>query len=111
MPQLRGSPYLGLACKRVTVDGCRRAGLAVWLAHPAKSVRAVVDGITVSLRTHSGGSGRYRVHLYWQGFFHDPRVQRLANASARIPVRVQVTGPDGSVAAAARHVRVSEGYG
>jgi hypothetical protein len=109
--RLHGSPFLGLACKRATGNGCRRLGLAVWLARPATSVTAVVDGVTVPLRTHAGGSGRYRVRLYWQGFFHDPHAQRLADASARIPIRVRVTAPGGSVESATRHVRVSTGFG
>jgi hypothetical protein len=109
--RLRGSPYLGLACDRVTVPGCDRVGLAVWLAHRAIGVTAVVDGVSVRLRTHSGGTGSYRRQLFWQGFFRDPRAQRLADTSGSTPIRVSVTAPDGSISAGTRTVHVSEGYG
>ena len=102
---------LGLACDRVAVHRCERVGLAVWLARPASGVTAVADGISVRLRTHSGGTGRYRRRLYWQGFFHDPRAQTLADSSRSVPLRVRVTAPDGSVSAGTRTVFVSEGYG
>jgi hypothetical protein len=109
--RLRGSPYLGLACSRVAVHRCTRVGLAVWLAHPATAVTAVADGVSVRLRTHSGGTGSYRRHLFWQGFFRDPRAPRLADRSRSISIRVRVTAPDGSVSAGTRTVSVSEGYG
>jgi hypothetical protein len=109
--RLRGSPYLGLACSRVAVHRCDRVGLAVWLAHPATGVTAVADGISVRLRTHSDGSGRYSRHLFWQGFFRDPRASQLADRARSIPIRVSVTAPDGSVSAGTRTIYVSEGYG
>jgi hypothetical protein len=85
--------------------------VAVWLAHPASGISAVVDGVHVRLRTHSGGSGPYRSHRYWQGFFRDPRGQRLADTSASVAIRIRVTATDGSVSALTRAVYVSEGYG
>ncbi len=109
--RLHRAPYLGLACDRTTVHRCDRLGLAVWLVHPASGISAVVDGVRVRLRTHSGGSGPYGSHLYWQGFFRDPHAQQLANNSKSIPVRVRVTAPDGSTSAETRTVHVSKGYG
>jgi hypothetical protein len=109
--RLRRSPYLGLACNRAAVHQCDRVGLAVWLAHPATGVTAVADGVSVRLRTHSGSTGSYRRHVFWQGFFRDPRAPWLADRSRSIPIRVRVTAPDGSVSAGTRTVHVSEGYG
>jgi hypothetical protein len=73
-------------------------------------VTAVVDGVNVRLRTRSG-TGSYRRRLFWQGFFLDPRAQRLADASRSIPIRVSVTKFDGSVSSGTPTVYVSEGYG
>jgi hypothetical protein len=109
--RLGRDPYLGLACDRVSAPRCDRVGLAVWLAHPARRVSAVADGISVRLRTHSGGTGPYRRQLFWQGFFRDPRAQQLAAASGSIPIRVTVTAPDGSISVVTRTVYVSEGFG
>ena len=109
--RLRRSPYLGLACNRAAVHQCDRVGLAVWLAHPATGVTAVVDGVSLRLRTHSGGTGSYRRHVFWQGFFRDPRAPGLADRPRSIPIRVRVTALDGSVSAGTRTVQVSEGYG
>jgi hypothetical protein len=109
--RLRRSPYFGLACSRVAVHRCDRVGLAVWLARPATGVTAVADGVSVRLRTHSRGTGSYRRHLFWQGFFRDPRASRLADHSHSIPIRVSVTAPDGSVSTGTRTIYVSEGYG
>lgn len=108
--RLTTSPYLGLACDNATLLRCDRVGLAIWLAQPARSVAAVVDGVNVRLRTHSG-TGSYRRELFWQGFFTDRRAQGLADASRSIPIRVRVTTLDGSVSAATPTVYVSEGYG
>jgi hypothetical protein len=109
--RLRREPYVGLACKRVSAHRCGRVGLAVWLARPARDVTAVADGVSVRMRTHSGGTGSYRRQLYWQGFFRDPRAQRVADGSGSIPIRVSVTAADGSVSAVTRTVPVSTGYG
>jgi hypothetical protein len=109
--RLHRSPYLGLACKRVASHRCDRVGLAVWLVRPATGVTAVADGISVRLRTRSGGTGAYRRFLYWKGFFHDPRAARLADRSRSIPIRVSVTARDGSASTGTRTVRVSQGYG
>ena len=109
--RLDREPYVGLSCKRVSVHRCGRVGLAVWLARPARDVTAVADGVGVRLRTQTGGTGSYRRQLYWQGFFRDPRAQRLADASGSIPIRVTVTAPGGSVSGVSRTVYVSKGYG
>jgi hypothetical protein len=74
-------------------------------------VSAVVDGLTVRMRTRRGGTGRYRHGLFWQAFFRDPRAQRLADASESIAVRVRVSAFNASVRAGTRIVLVSPGYG
>jgi hypothetical protein len=109
--RLGRNPYLGLACRATKVHECNRVGLAVWTAHPVSAVTAVVDGVSVRLRTRSAGTGSYGGRLFWQGFFHDPRAQRHADASASIPVRITLTASDGSISAATRTVFVSQGYG
>lgn len=108
--RLRGT-YLGLTCNSATITRCDRLGLAVWLLRPASNATAVVDGVSVHLRSHSGGTGRYRRWLFWQGFFRDPHAQRLANASDSIPVHLKVTAPSGSISAGTRTTFVSSGYG
>ena len=80
---LAREPYAGLACTRVSVHRCSRVGLAVWLARPARVVTAVADGVSVRLRTHSGGTGS------------DPTAAVLARLL-----------PRSSGAAARRHLRV-----
>ena len=107
---MRGT-YLGLTCDSATIARCNRVGLAVWLFRPARSATAVVDGVSVHLRSKPGGTGRYGHWLFWQGFFRDPRAQRLANASESIPIRLSITAPGGSVSAGTRTVFVSPGYG
>jgi hypothetical protein len=109
--RLRGDPYLGLACDRVTAQRCNRIGLAVWLVHPGSGVTALVDGVSVRLHTASRGTGSYRHERFWQGFFRDPHAQQLADNSKSVPVRVSVTAPDGSTFTETRTVDVSEGYG
>lgn len=108
--RLRNS-YLGLACDRVTAHRCARVGLAVWLMHRASAVTARVDGVSVRLHSHAGGTGRYGHQRFWQGFFRDTRAQRLADNSRSILIRVRMIAPDGSVSTASRTVPVSEGYG
>lgn len=109
--RLRGDPYLGLACNGVTAHSCSRVGLAVWLMRPANGVTAIVDGVSVRLHTHSGGTGSYRHQRFWQGFFRDTRAQRLADNSSSIMILVRMAAPDGSISTASRTVSVSEGYG
>jgi hypothetical protein len=109
--RLPRDPYLGLACDSATVLRCGRVGLAVWLAHPASNVIAIVDGGDVRLRTGRAGTGAYQPRLFWQGFVADPSAQGLADASRSILVRVRVTMHDGSILDANPTVYVSEGYG
>jgi hypothetical protein len=78
---------------------------------PANGVTAIVDGVSVHLHTHSGGTGSYRHQRFWQGFFRDTRVQRLADNSSSIMILVRMAAPDGSISTASRTVSVSEGYG
>jgi hypothetical protein len=78
---------------------------------PASGVTARVDGVSIRLHTHSGGTGSYRHQRFWQGFFQDTRAQRLADNSSSMVIRVRMTAPDGSASAASRTVSVSEGYG
>lgn len=109
--RLARAPYLGLAsCGHTSAGRCERLGFAVWLPRPARKT-AVVDGVSVRLRPHSGGGGAYRGRLFWQGFFRDPRARQLAQRSAFVPVQVRVTAPDGSISAGLRRVEVSGGYG
>ena len=110
--RLRRAPYLGLAaCGRTAAHRCNRIGVAVWLQQPASAVTAVVDDVPVALRTHAGGSGSYRKHLFWQGIFQDPHVQRLTEASAPIPIRLRVSATNGSVSVRTRAVLIHRGYG
>lgn len=90
---------------------CSRVGLAVFVESPARSVRARVDGLTVTLRTPSHRRGRYGTGRFWQVFFRDPRMQALANASRSTPVRIEVRMRSGGIRSITRLVYVSEGYG
>jgi hypothetical protein len=109
--RLPRDPYLGLRCHYPVVLRCGRAGLAVWLGRPARSVTATVDGHDFRLRTRSGGTGSYRRGLFWHGVFPDPNAQKFADASRSILVRVSVIANDGSTGDAKAVVYVSEGYG
>ena len=75
--ELPRAPFLGLAC-HPTRYPCHRVGLAVWLRRPAEAVTAMLAGQTVTLHTRPGGRGAYARRRFWQGFFSDPRAERLA---------------------------------
>jgi hypothetical protein len=113
--RLPRDPYLGLRCYNPKVLRCGRVGLAVWLARPARTVAAVVDGHEVVLHTHARGTGSYRRGLFWEGIFADPGAQRIADAfgsaSGSVTVRVRVVENNGSVVNANSTVPLSEGYG
>jgi hypothetical protein len=104
-------PYLGLACDKATILHCERVGLAVFLAQPARAVRARVDGHDVVLRTPKRKSGPYGSGVFWQVFFTDRHAQVLADASRSIPVLLRVTTSTGSLDRVSVLVYVSEGYG
>jgi hypothetical protein len=109
--KLPRTPYMGLHCDNAQIRHCEQVGLAVWVARPARSVSARLDGKQLRLRTHAGGSGTYRKGMFWQLFFHDSHAQAWADASRSIPVRVTVVTKDGTTHAARPLVYVSEGYG
>jgi hypothetical protein len=103
-------PFLGLRCPAETYP-CRRIGLAVWVAHPAESVRARVDGHSVTLQT-GPGSGAYADRLFWQGTFRDRRAEELADDfPQRLHVELSVFTPDGRHLEAQADPVVSAGYG
>jgi hypothetical protein len=108
-------PYLGLRCHNPKVLRCRRVGLAVWLAQPARDVTAVVDGHDVMLHPRAGGTGPYRRGLFWEGSFADPSAQRIADAfgsaSGSVSVRLREAENDGSISKTNSAVPLSEGYG
>jgi hypothetical protein len=60
-------PSVGVACLRPNVTTCGRIGIAVWLAHPARSVSATVQD--QSIRLTPPGPGR-RHPAYWSGYTH-----------------------------------------
>ena len=109
--QLPRTPYMGLHCDNVAMRHCKQVGLAVWVAKPARSVTASLDGKSLRLYTRTGASPAYRKEMFWQVFFHDAHAQAWADASRSIPVRVTVVARDGSTHSVRPLVYVSEGYG
>ncbi len=109
--RLHRLPYVGLACRQARRNPCTRVGLAVWVPRPATSVSADLHGHTLILVTGPGGSGEYAAGRFWQAFFSDPSVARLADASQRVRVDVRARLVSGEVRTAAASVPVSQGYG
>ena len=68
-----------------------QVGLAVWVAQPARSVSARLDGQqSAAVYARARANGAYRTGMFWQVFFHDAHAQAWADASRSIRVRVTV---------------------
>lgn len=112
--------YMGVSCSKPNSIRCDRVGLAVWLPHGVKSLRATIAGKPVAMRPpERDGRG------WWEGFLQPAGMTRPGpmhvvteggmRFTGRVPVtprvRLRATWPDGSSGARSERVRLSAGWG
>jgi hypothetical protein len=108
--EVSGRPVLALDCHGPKYP-CHRLYVAVWLDAPARTVRATLDGHSVTLRT-GRGTGAYRRQLFWQGSFNDPDAERFcAEFPHSLAVAIGIAAEDGSPLIAETSAPVSCGHG
>jgi hypothetical protein len=117
---LRRRPYLGVRCPVANSLSCDRAGLAVWLRHPARRLTATIGGRRLELHPPDRADG------FWEGTLRDAgflrpgsplrvRPDRDEHWQGRDPPRVVVhltaVGADGAGAVGDVTTTLRAGYG
>lgn len=123
---LSREPYMGVSCPEANTYACDRVGLAVWLAEPAVSVNAAIEGRALALDDPEwSGAAREDGRRMFAGFLQpaglvdgplaltddDGPGRWIGREPVSATVDLEIVRAGGQVEQTQRDVRLSAGWG